>query len=32
MNHFFYELERSPYGVLNELALNLSHKDNKIKY
>ena len=32
LNHFLYELERSPYGVLSELAVVLGYKDNKINY
>lgn len=27
-----YELERSPYGVLSEVAVLLGYKDNKINY
>lgn len=32
LNHFFYELERSPYGVMAELAALLSFKDNKTNF
>lgn len=32
INHFFYELERSPYGILAEIAVLLSYKDSKISY
>ena len=32
LNHFLYELERSPYGVLSELAVVLGYKDSKVKY
>lgn len=27
-----YELERSPYGVLSEIAVILGYKDNKINF
>ncbi len=32
LNHFFYELERSPYGVLSELSILLAYKDTKINF
>lgn len=32
LNHFLYELVRSPYGVLSEVAVLLGYKDNKINY
>lgn len=32
LNHFFYEIERSPYGVMAELASLLSFKDNKTNF
>lgn len=32
LNHFLYELERSPYGVLSELAVILGYKDTKVNY
>lgn len=30
LNHFFYELDRSQYGVMAEVAALLGFKDNKI--
>lgn len=30
MNHYLYELERSPYGVLPEAAVVLDYNDSKI--
>lgn len=32
LNHFLYELERSPYGVQSELAAVIGYKDTRIKY
>ncbi len=32
LNHFFYELERSPYGILSEIAVLLAYKDSKMAY
>ena len=32
LNHFLYELERSPYGVLSELSVVLGYKDTKVNY
>ena len=32
LNHMLYELERSPYGVLSEIAVILGYKDNKINF
>ena len=32
LNHFLYELERSPYGVLSELAVVLGYKGTKVNY
>ena len=32
LNHFFYQLQRSPYGVMAELAALLSFKDNKTNF
>ena len=32
LNHYFYELDRSPYGILSEIALRLVYKDTKFGY
>lgn len=32
VNHYFYELERSPYGIMAEIAVLLTYKDSKISY
>lgn len=32
VNHYFYELERSPYGIMAEIAVLLTYKDSKILY
>ena len=32
LNHFFYELERSPFGILSEIAILLAYKDSKVSY
>lgn len=32
MNHYFYELERSPYGIMAEIAVLLTYKDSKMSY
>lgn len=32
LNHFFYELERSPYGVTAEVAALIGFKDNKVAF
>ena len=32
VNHYFYELERSPYGIMAEIAVLLAYKDSKISY
>ena len=32
VNHYFYELERSPYGIMAEIAVLLAYKDSKIVY
>mgnify|MGYP000887731354 CR=1 FL=1 len=32
INHYFYELERSPYGILAEVAVLLAYKDSKMGY
>ena len=30
LNHYFYELERSSYGVMAEIALRLTYNDSKV--
>jgi hypothetical protein len=32
VNHYFYELERSPYGIMAEIAVLLTYKDSKMSY
>lgn len=32
LNHFLYELKRTPYGVLSQTAVVLGFKDSKISF
>lgn len=32
INHYLYELERSPYGILSELALIVQNNDSRISF